>query len=207
LAARLALYSWAVAEWALPRLAVADGSRSVDAGEKGLLIGLAAPLLQGMKPANVVTLHYTLRDPSGRVIDSSSGGEPITYLEGAGQVIDGLDEALRGVAAGSRQRVSVVADRAYGEPDPAQVQRVPRAQIPFSGDINVGDRFQTDTDPHAPVVTVVAVDEESVTLDANHPLAGMDLDFEVEVLAVREATPEELSHGHAHGRDGHAHCH
>jgi len=160
-----------------------------------------------MQPANVVTFHYTLRDPSGRVIDSSSGGEPITYLEGAGQVIDGLDEALRGVAAGSRQRVSVAASRAYGEHDPAQVQRLPRAQIPFAGDINVGDRFQTDTDPHAPVVTVVAVDEESVTLDANHPLAGMDLDFDVEVLAVREATSEELSHGHAHGRDGHAHCH
>lgn len=164
-------------------------------------------LLRTMQPANVVTLHYTLRDPEGRVIDSSSGGEPITYLEGAGQVIDGLDEALRGVAAGSRQRVSVPAARAYGAHDPSQVQRLPRAQIPFAGDINVGDRFQTDTDPHAPVVTVVAADEESVTLDANHPLAGMDLDFDVEVLAVREATSEELRHGHAHGRDGQAHCH
>jgi len=160
-----------------------------------------------MRTAHVVTLHYTLRDPSGRVIDSSVGGEPITYLEGAGQVIDGLDEALRGVAAGSQQRVSVAAARAYGEHDPAQVQRLPRTQIPFEGAINVGDRFQTDTDPHAPVVTVVAVDDESVTLDANHPLAGMDLDFDVEVLAVREATADELRHGHAHGRDGCTHCH
>jgi len=175
--------------------------------ENGLLIVHLVSLLRVMQTAHVVTFHYTLRDPSGRVIDSSSGGDPITYLEGAGQVIDGLDEALRGVAAGARQRVSVVAARAYGEHDPAQVQRISRAQIPFSGDINVGDRFQTDTDPHAPVVTVVTVDEESVTLDANHPLAGMDLDFEVEVLAVREATPEELRHGHAHGRDGQAHCH
>jgi len=159
-----------------------------------------------MQAVHVVTFHYTLRDPSGRIIDSSSGGEPITYLEGAGQVIDGLDQGLRGTAAGTRRTLAVPAAQAYGAHDPAQVQRLPRAQIPFAGDIAVGDRFRTDTDPHAPVVTVVAVDAESVTLDANHPLAGMDLSFDVEVLAVRDATDEERAHGHAHGPDGHAHC-
>jgi len=157
-----------------------------------------------MKPqAKVVTFHYTLRDPAGRVLDSSSGGAPITYLEGAGQIIDGLDAAL---AAGTRQRVNVPAARAYGAHDPAQVQKLPREKIPVEGALNVGDRFQTDTDPHAPVVTVVAVDAESVTLDANHPLAGVDLEFDVEVVAVRDASTEELHHGHAHGPDGTHHC-
>lgn len=155
---------------------------------------------------HVVTFHYVLRDPAGRVIDTSAGGAPVTYLEGAGQIIDGLDEQLRGVAAGAKTRVQVSAAKAYGEHDPAQVQRLPRAQVPVEGELNVGDQFQTDTDRHAPIVTVVAVDEATVTLDANHPLAGVDLTFEVEVVAVRPATADELTHGHAHGPEGDAHC-
>ncbi len=159
-----------------------------------------------MKP-NVVTFTFTLRDPAGRVLDTSVGGAPITYLEGAGQIIDGLDEQLRGVAIGTKTILQVPAAKAYGERDESQVQTLNRAQIPVEGTLNVGDRFQTDTDKHAPVVTVVALDAENVTLDANHPLAGVDLTFEVEVLGVRAATPEELQHGHAHGADGGEHCH
>lgn len=158
-----------------------------------------------MKP-NVVTFHYTLRDPAGRVLDTSAGGDPITYLEGAGQVIDGLDEQLRNVVAGTKSIVQVSAAKAYGEHDAAQIQRVPRAHIPVEGELHIGDRFQTDSDRYAPIVTVVAVDAETVTLDANHPLAGVDLTFEVEVLAVRAATEQEISHGHAHGAGGEAHC-
>lgn len=158
-----------------------------------------------MKP-NVVTFHYTLRDPAGRVLDTSAGGEPITYLEGAGQIIDGLDEQLRGVAAGTHCVVQVPAAKAYGEHDAAQIQRVPRAHIPVEGELNIGDRFQTDTDRYAPIVTVVAVDAETVTLDANHPLAGVDLTFEVQLVAVRESTEEEVRHGHAHGASGDATC-
>ncbi|MCC6414333.1 MAG: peptidylprolyl isomerase [Opitutaceae bacterium] len=158
-----------------------------------------------MKP-RVVTFHYTLRDPAGRVLDTSAGGEPITYLEGAGQIIDGLDEQLRGEAAGAKRLVQVSAAKAYGEHDSTQIQRVPRNQIPVEGELHVGDRFQTDTDRAAPIVTVVAVDAETVTLDANHPLAGVDLAFEVEVVAARLATTEELRHGHAHGAGGEAHC-
>lgn len=155
---------------------------------------------------HVVTFHYILRDPTGRVLDTSAGGEPVTYLEGAGQIIDGLDEQLRGVAAGTKTRVQVPAAQAYGEHDPAQVRRLPRAQVPVEGQLNVGDQFQTDTDRHAPIVTVVGVDETTVTLDANHPLAGVDLTFEVEVVTVRPASEDELRHGHAHGADGDAHC-
>jgi FKBP-type peptidyl-prolyl cis-trans isomerase SlyD len=146
----------------------------------------------------VVSFHYTLRDPNGRVLDSSAGGEPITYLEGAGQIIDGLDEALRGAAAGAKTRVNVPAKRAYGERDPAQMQKVNRGLLPVEGELKIGDQFQTGPDRHSPVVTIAAIEGDEVLLDANHPLAGVDLTFDVEIMAEREATAEELSHGHAH---------
>ncbi len=151
---------------------------------------------------NVVTFHYTLRDPSGRVLDTSSGAEPVTFLEGGGQIIDGLDEALRGLAAGTKARVGVPAARAYGERDEKQVQRVLRALLPVEGELRAGDQFQAGTDRYAPVVTVVGIEGEDVLLDANHPLAGVDLTFDVEVVSVREATAEEVAHGHVHGEGG-----
>ena len=153
----------------------------------------------------VVSFHYTLRDPSGRVLDSSAGGDPVVYLEGAGQVIDGLDEELRLAGAGEKTRVNVPATKAYGERDPAQVQRVKRALLPVEGELKVGDQFQTDSDRFAPIVTVQAIEGDDVLLDANHPLAGMDLTFDVEIIAVREPTAAELEHGHAHGGEGCCH--
>lgn len=156
--------------------------------------------------ARVVTFHYQLRDPAGEVLDTSAGGEPITFLEGAGEIIGGLDTRLRTAAPGDKLRVLVPAAEAYGERDPAQVQSVKRALLPVAGELQVGAQFQAGEDRAAPVVTVVAIDGEDVTLDANHPLAGVDLTFEVEIAAVREATAEEVTHGHAHGRDGTGHC-
>ena len=153
----------------------------------------------------VVTFHYTLRDPDGRVLDTSAGGEPVSYLEGAGQIIDGLDEQLRAEPAGTKTRVRVPAAKAYGERDPAQVQRVKRALLPVEGDLKAGDSFQAGDDQYAPVVTVVGIEGDEVLLDANHPLAGVELTFDVEIVAVRAANPEELRHGHAHGPEGHAH--
>jgi FKBP-type peptidyl-prolyl cis-trans isomerase SlyD len=150
----------------------------------------------------VVSFHYTLRDPSGRVLDSSAGGDALTYLEGAGQIIDGLDEQLRDVAAGVKARVQVPAAKAYGERDPGQVHRVKRGMLPIEGNLSVGDQFQTDTDRLAPVVTVAAIEGDDVLLDANHPLAGVDLTFDVEIVSARAASAEELSHGHAHGAGG-----
>lgn len=152
----------------------------------------------------VVTFHYTLRDPSGRVIDTSAGAEPITYLEGAGQIIDGLDEQLRFAATGEKSKVLVPAAKAYGEHDPAQVQRVKRNLLPIDGQLNIGDQFRTGQDRYAPVVTVAAIEGDEVLLDANHPLAGVDLTFDVEIVAVRAPTQGELDHGHAHGQHGHA---
>lgn len=147
----------------------------------------------------VVSFHYTLRDPNGRVLDSSAGGEPISYLEGGGQIIEGLDEQLRFASAGQKARVTVAAKKAYGERDPAQVQKVKRDLLPIEGELKVGDQFQTGADRYAPVVTVAGIEGEEVLLDANHPLAGVDLTFDVEIVAAREATKEELDHGHAHG--------
>jgi len=151
---------------------------------------------------NVVTFHYTLRDPQGQLLDTSTGGDPITFLEGSGQIIEGLEEQMREAAAGTKTRIHVPAAKAYGVRDESQVQRVNRVLLPVEGELKVGDLFQAGEDRYAPMVTVVGVDGDEVLLDANHPLAGVDLVFDVEVVSLRAATPEELSHGHAHGDAG-----
>jgi FKBP-type peptidyl-prolyl cis-trans isomerase SlyD len=138
-----------------------------------------------------ITLHYTLTDRHGRLIDSSQGNAPMPFTEGLGQIIEGLEEQLLQMAAGEKRLVVVPPERAYGRPDPTLVQKVPRGRLPVN-DLKVGDQFQTGPDRHAPVVTVRALDGDEVLLDANHPLAGQELHFAVEVVAVRAATREEL---------------
>ncbi|HUG10233.1 MAG TPA: peptidylprolyl isomerase [Opitutaceae bacterium] len=155
-------------------------------------------------PKSVVSFHYTLRNKDGQLLDSSTGGEPIAFLEGSGQIIDGLESALLGVAAGAKLKVEVAAARAYGERDATLVRKVKRGMLPVD-EITLGDMFQTGQDRHAPVVTVTAIDGDDVTLDANHPLAGVDLVFDTEIVGVREATADEVAHGHAHGPGGHHH--
>lgn len=139
----------------------------------------------------LLTFHYTLRDVGGRVIDTSRGGEPMPFLEGCGQIIDGLEEPLLQMAAGEKRTVVVPPERAYGLREAELVQKVPKANLPVD-DVKVGDQFQTGPDRQAPVVTVVAIEGDEVLLDANHPLAGQELHFEVELVAVRAATPTEL---------------
>jgi len=155
--------------------------------------------------SSVISFHYTLRGPDGQVLDTSSGGEPLTFLTGASQIIEGLEEALLALGAGDRKQVTVPAARAYGERDPEQVQRVPRSALPVEGELRVGDQFQTGPDRGAPIVTVVEISGDEVMLDANHPLAGVDLTFDVEVVSVRAATADEISHGHVHGPGGCGH--
>ncbi|MEY4489215.1 MAG: hypothetical protein RIQ79_1723 [Verrucomicrobiota bacterium] len=154
---------------------------------------------------NVVTFHYTLRDTAGQVLDASIGGEPISFLEGSGQIVEGLEEGMRGLAAGVKAKVGVPAAKAYGERDETQVQRVLKSLLPVEGEIKPGDQFRAGEDAFAPIVTVRGVEGDELLLDANHPLAGVDLEFEIEVLAVRAATKEECEHGHAHGEGGHQH--
>ncbi len=152
----------------------------------------------------VVSFHYILRNESGEVIDSSGREHPVAYLEGSGAIIDGLERALRSFDVGQRRLVSLAPEQAYGGRDEAQVQTVDRKALPV-GELKVGDMFQTGDDRHAPVVRVLSIDGDQVKLDANHPLAGQRLHFEVQVLERRPATPEEIAHGHVHGPGGHHH--
>ncbi len=155
--------------------------------------------------AKVVKFHYTLKDGSGNTLESSHDDEPMMFLEGVGQIIPGLESALVGLKKGDKKSVDVKAAQAYGEYEQDLVVQVPRAQMPKK-DITVGDQFHADSGQgHTQVVVVTAVSDEHVTVDGNHPLAGQDLHFDVEITDVRDATKEELEHGHAHGGDGHHH--
>ena len=153
----------------------------------------------------VVSIHYTLKNDAGEVIDASPAGEPLAYLHGHGNLIAGLERELAGRSAGEKLQVKVVAADAYGEYDPALVQRVPRRALKGIADVRVGMRLQAQSQHGARPVTVTQLTGDMVTLDGNHPLAGQNLNFEVEIAAVRPATPEELSHGHVHGPHGHHH--
>lgn len=149
---------------------------------------------------DVVTFHYTLKGDSDEVIDSSAGGEPLAYLHGHGHIVPGLERELAGKGVGDRLQVRVPAAQGYGEYDRALVQKVPRRALKGIANLRVGLRLQAGN--QAVMVTHIAGD--MVTLDGNHPLAGKNLNFDVEITAVRPATEEELAHGHAHG-DGHHH--
>ena len=151
---------------------------------------------------SVVTFHYTLRDAQAVLLDASDRDEPISYLEGSGQIIEGLEEQLRGLEPGTKRSIAVPAAKAYGVRDESQVQRVPRAALPVEGELRPGDRFQAGEDRFAPVVMVVKIEGDEVLLDANHPLAGVDLVFEVEIVAVRPATMAEITRGQPQGQDG-----
>src|SRR5690606_30724137 len=138
-------------------------------------------------------------DGTGKVLDSSDGQEPLSYLHGAGNIIPGLERALVGKSVGDKLNVAVPAAEAYGERDASMVQELPSSMFSGVDQIEVGMEFHAETEHGLQVVTVVAVEEGQVTIDGNHPLAGVDLNFDVEVTEVREATEEEVAHGHAHG--------
>lgn len=157
---------------------------------------------------SVVTIHYTLRDDEGTVIDSSSSGDPLAYLHGHGNLVPGLERELTGKNTGDKLSVKVSPADGYGEFDKALVQRVPRRALKGIKNINVGMRLHAQTAEGAQAVTVTQIVGDMVTLDGNHPLAGKNLNFDIEITAVREATQEELEHGHVHGPGGHhGHAH
>jgi FKBP-type peptidyl-prolyl cis-trans isomerase SlyD len=153
----------------------------------------------------VVSIHYTLRDDTGQIIDSSADGEPLSYLHGHGNLVPGLERELTGRKAGDRLQLKIAPSDGYGEYDRELVQSVPRRSLKGIADLKVGMRLQAQTPQGARAVTVTRLAGDMVTLDGNHPLAGKNLNFEVEVAAVRAATAEELAHGHVHGRGGHHH--
>jgi len=147
----------------------------------------------------VIAFHYKLTDTHGKALDASDAGEPLAFMTGAGQIIPGLEKILVLMNKGDKRRIEVEAKDAYGERDLGRIVNIQRSQLP-EGEVKVGDMFHG---PNGEVVTVTAVALDSVTLDANHPLAGQNLIFDVEIATVRDATKEEVAHGHAHGEDGH----
>ncbi|WP_026377007.1 FKBP-type peptidyl-prolyl cis-trans isomerase [Aestuariibacter salexigens] len=149
----------------------------------------------------VVTLHYTVSSADGVEIDTSKNGAPMTVLQGSHYLIVGLENALQGKKAGDEFSVDVEPELAYGERHEGLVQSVPKSM--FDGmDVQVGMQFRATTDGGEQSVIVIDVDDEKVIVDGNHPLAGHTLTFDVEVLDVRAATDDEISHGHAHGPGG-----
>ena len=152
----------------------------------------------------VTTFHYELKDESGKIMDSSKGGTPLSFLEGSDQIILGLEEALVLLKKGDAKDVHVPYEDAYGPYDQKLVAQVSLNQFP-SGTPKVGDVFQIEKDGMHRLITVIEVGGDTVTIDANHPMAGKNLNFWVQIVERRDATTEEIEHGHAHGEGGHHH--
>ncbi|MBN8481809.1 MAG: peptidylprolyl isomerase [Xanthomonadales bacterium] len=153
----------------------------------------------------VASFHYTLTNDAGEVLDSSQGREPLTYLHGASNIVPGLEAQMAGHVAGDRFAADVAATDGYGEHVPELVQIVPRAAFAGVDDLEVGMQFQAQTGQGAIPVVVTAIEGDDVTVDGNHPLAGETLHFAIEIVEVREASVEEVLHGHVHGAGGHHH--
>lgn len=153
----------------------------------------------------VMGFHYTLKDKEGNVIDTSDNSEPLLFLVGSGQIIPGLEIEISAMSVGDKKNIEVKAADAYGEVIDDLRITVQKSQFPPDADLKVGDQFQVNEEPHAPIFTVISIEGEDVNIDGNHPLAGEDLFFDVEVTEKRDATQEEIDHGHAHGPGGHHH--
>ncbi|MCU0421251.1 MAG: peptidylprolyl isomerase [Bacteroidia bacterium] len=152
----------------------------------------------------VVSINYTLTDNSGVVLDTSNGRGPLNYIQGIGALIPGMENGLEGKSTGDKFQIKVSPENGYGAYVSEMVQQVPMSA--FGGqEVTVGMQFEAGSDEQRFIVTVTEINNDMVTVDGNHPLAGKELNFDVEVLEVREATAEELAHGHVHGPGGHHH--
>jgi FKBP-type peptidyl-prolyl cis-trans isomerase SlyD len=148
---------------------------------------------------SVVSLQYKLTNDAGEVLDSSEGDEPLVYLHGSDSIIPGLENALTGKSAGEQLQVTVPPEEGYGQFDDALIQVIPREAFEGIDDIQPGMQFQAENpEGQLQIVCVKEIGDEGITIDANHPLAGQVLNFDVTVEVVREATAEELEHGHVH---------
>lgn len=155
----------------------------------------------------VVVMHYAVSDSEGTLIDSSYDGQPMAIIQGTGYLIPGLENALEGHQQGDKFEVSVSCEQAYGPRHDEYVQTVPKEVMQGVEELAVGTQLRATTDDGEQTVIVIDVTEDEVTVDGNHPLAGIDLSFDVEILEVREATAEELEHGHVHAEGGCGHNH
>jgi FKBP-type peptidyl-prolyl cis-trans isomerase SlyD len=154
----------------------------------------------------VVSIDYTLTNADNQLIDSTAGADPLAYLHGHENIIPGLERALEGKAEGDTIKVTIPAADAYGERDEGLIMGVPRAQFSAAVPLEEGMQFQAQTPEGNRIVTVTKVEGDTVTVDGNHPLAGLDLNFDVTVTNIREAEAEELAHGHPHHGAGCDEC-
>ncbi len=154
---------------------------------------------------SIAAFHYTLTNSDGQVIDTSRGREPLAYLHGAGNIVPGLEKAMDGRSIGDSFDVEVAPEEGYGARDESLVAVVPRSAFQGVDAIEPGMRFHASGPQGAMSVTVARIEGDDVTIDGNHPLAGETLHFAIEVTDVREASSEELAHGHPHGEGGHSH--
>jgi len=158
-----------------------------------------------IKKNTVASLNYVLKDDEDNVLDQSDAGN-FAYLVGTGQIIPGLEKAVEGKQTGDQLNVSIMAVDAYGERVLEKIQRVPQKMFPEDIEIKPGMQFEAQSpDGDVSIATVDSIDGDVVVVDHNHPLAGKNLHFEVEVVDVREASTEEMEHGHVHGPGGHHH--
>ena len=155
-----------------------------------------------IKKDKVVTIDYSLRDAAGKLLDSSDGSEPLIYLHGNDNIIPGLEKHLEGKTTGDSVSCVIPAADAYGERDESLVFKVARKDFGDNVEISPGMQFEAHGEDGSQIVTVVNIAGDDVTIDANHPLAGETLHFDVKVLNIREATEEELKHGHVHASEG-----
>lgn len=159
-----------------------------------------------IKDNHVVTLHYTVKTSDGDVIDSSSENEPLAFIQGTHYMIPGIEDVLYGKAKGEQFSLTVEPEKAYGHRQDELVQEVPSSM--FEGmDVEVGMSFRATTDAGEQSVIIIDKTDTTVTVDGNHPLSGIPLAFDVEIIDVREATADEISHGHVHGEGGCGHKH
>lgn len=152
-----------------------------------------------------VSFHYTLTNTAGEIIDSSAGGDALVYLHGSGNIISGLEAALNGKKVGDKFTVTIAPKDAYGERMDDMIQVIERKMFEGIDELEVGMQFHADVSHGPGIVTIVEIEGDDVTIDGNHPLAGEALTFDVEVTEIRDATEEELDHGHVHGEGGHHH--
>ncbi len=150
-------------------------------------------------------MHYELKNDNGDILDSSKGREPLAYIHGKGNIIPGLEKQLNEKSIGDKIKATVAPEEAYGVVDSQKVFKVGKNQFQGGGDIQVGMQIQAEANGRMEVGIVENIEGEEVTLNFNHPLAGQTLHFDVEVMEIREATDEELDHGHVHGPGGHEH--
>lgn len=147
----------------------------------------------------VATIAYTLTDNAGTVIDQATEKEPFLFIQGIGNIIPGLEKALEGKAAGDSLNVTIEPSEGYGERDDALTQVLSKDMFEGVDEVKTGMQFHAQTNQGMSIVTVTEVAGNEVTIDGNHPLAGVELTFDVNVIEVRDATEDELAHGHVHG--------